>query len=540
MSVKFKLGAIASIALLSACATTIDPSRASVENATRFESHMNFLASDLLEGRKPGEPGHEIASNYIATQFAMYGVQPASEGSYYQSVQLETRSYVMDGRAFSIDTQSGKLDVILEENAMLYPSSRYPNAEVTGELVFAGYGISAPSLGYDDFEGIDVEGKIIVVFTGKPNWFPSAEGSHFRSMRGREWASRGVTGVIVMQTPEAEERYSFERAAARGYRDSMFWRDPQGRVLGYDSSVQATASINVEMSRALLASAGLDYDQLVETLNSGQAVKGAELPATAHMKGSSTFETITSPNVVGIIEGTDPELKDEYILLTAHSDHVGRHENDSDDEIYNGAMDNATGVTTLIEVARMFHESGERPRRSILLAAVTAEEKGLLGSAYLANNPVVPTQNIVANVNLDMPVLTFDAKELVAFGAEHSSIKPFVEPAANDAGFTLIDDPVPHMNLFVRSDHYSFVKQGVPAVFLTMNPTATSESEDEVGMADFLQHHYHQPTDDLNLPIDYNVAARFVQANYDITRALANADERVEWNDDSFFSTLRK
>lgn len=525
--------------LLSACASTTDVSRASDDNALRFEAHMNFLASDLLEGRQPGQPGHEIASSYIATQFEMYGVQPASDGSYYQQVQLETMSYVMDDREFTISTVNGDMAITLEENAMLYPSSRYPQADVEADLVFAGFGISAPSLGYDDFSDIDVEGKIIVVFTGKPNWFPSAEGSHFRSIRGNEWAKRGVAGVIVMQTPEAEERYSFERAAKRGYRDSMFWRDPDGRVLGYDSSVQATASINIDASRELLAAAGFDYDELLATLDSGQPVSGGVLNARAKMRASSTFETITSPNVVGIIEGSDPELKNEFILLTAHSDHVGRHENDSDDQIYNGAMDNASGVTTLIEVARLFHESGERPRRSILLAAVTAEEKGLLGSAYLANNPVVPSEQIVANVNLDMPVLTFNATELVAFGAEHSSIKPYVEPAASDAGFTLIDDPVPHMNLFVRSDHYSFVKRGIPAVFLTMNPTTTATEEGEIGMSEFLQEHYHQPTDDLNLPIDYQVAARFVQANYDITKALANADERVEWNEDSFFGTLR-
>ena len=539
MKINKQIALLSTAILLTACASTTDVSRASDDNALRFEAHMNFLASDLLEGRQPGQPGHEIASSYIATQFEMYGVKPASDGSYYQQVQLETTSYVMDDREFTISTANGDMAIALEENAMLYPSSRYPEAEVEGELVFAGFGISAPSLGYDDFAGIDVEGKIIVVFTGKPNWFPSAEGSHFRSMRGREWAERGIAGAIVMQTPEAEERYSFERAAKHGYRDSMFWRDPDGRVLGYDSSVQVIGTINIDASRELLSSGGLNYDELLATLESGQPVSGATLNASAKMKASSTSETITSPNVVGIIEGSDPELKNEFILLTAHSDHVGRHENDSDDEIYNGAMDNASGVTTLIEVARLFHESGERPRRSILLAAVTAEEKGLLGSAYLANNPVVPSEQIVANVNLDMPVLTFNATELVAFGAEHSTIKPYVEPAASDAGFTLIDDPVPQMNLFVRSDHYSFVKRGIPAVFLTMNPTTTATEEGEIGMSEFLQEHYHQPTDDLNLPIDYQVAARFVQANYDITKALANADERIEWNEDSFFGTLR-
>jgi Zn-dependent M28 family amino/carboxypeptidase len=293
---------------------------------------------------------------------------------------------------------------------------------------------------------------------------------------------------------------------------------------------------------------GLDYDAIIAAHDASEALTSQAMGVTAHIETKSVHDDpVTSPNVVGVLEGSDPKLKNEYIILNAHSDHVGvakgdhshGDEGEQTDKIYNGALDNASGVTTLLEVARMFKESGVRPKRSILFAAVTAEEKGLLGSEYLAKNPVVPIKQIVANVNLDMPILTYDAVNLVAFGVEHSTMDKAIKKGVEAEGFNLIPDPVPAMNIFSRSDQFSFVKEGVPAVFLFMDLTAEG-GEGQVGAKMFMEKHYHKVSDDLNLPIDYNLAARFVKANYEIAKNLANQKEAPRWKDESFFKSIDK
>ncbi|RYD49895.1 MAG: M20/M25/M40 family metallo-hydrolase [Sphingomonadales bacterium] len=235
--------------------------------------------------------------------------------------------------------------------------------------------------------------------------------------------------------------------------------------------------------------------------------------------------TYRAPNVLGIIPGSDPKLKDEYIVISAHLDHIGKGRAGGSDTIFNGAMDNASGVATMLEAARAFATSGKAPRRSILFVALAAEEQGLLGSDFLARNPLIGNGKFVANVNLDMPILLYDFQDVVAFGAEHSTMGPIVSAAAAKMGVTLSPDPVPSEKLFLRSDHYSFVKQGVPSVFLVTG----FKNGGEKAFREFEKSHYHQVSDDLSLPFDWKAGAKFAKINYLIARELADTDKAPLW-----------
>ena len=260
--------------------------------------------------------------------------------------------------------------------------------------------------------------------------------------------------------------------------------------------------------------------------------KGFVLPSTIDVTLNTETKDVESANVVGVIEGSDPKLKNDVIVLSAHLDHVGVTAPVKGDSINNGALDNASGVATTLEVARAFAE-GKPPRRTLIFLLNTAEEKGLIGSDYFARNPTT-TRPIVANVNLDMPVLTYDFTDVVAFGAERSTLGPAVRRAAARQGVTLSADPMPQEGLFTRSDHFRFVEQGVPSVFL-MTGFANGGEE---AFTSFLKEHYHKPSDDLTQPINYAAGAKFAAINYEITRELADADKTPSWNKGDFFGTL--
>jgi Zn-dependent M28 family amino/carboxypeptidase len=250
----------------------------------------------------------------------------------------------------------------------------------------------------------------------------------------------------------------------------------------------------------------------------------------------SQFENLQSPNVAGILTGSDPKLKDEYVLYTAHADHLGIGTPKNGDNIYNGALDNASGTAALIEMAHAFATMAPQPRRSIMFVAVTGEEEGLLGSEYFAQNPTVPIDNIVANINMDELPMVFDFKDVVALGAEHSSLGPMIESIAKAEGLEVSPDPLPEENFFVRSDQYSLVKKGVPAVAITGGEKATDPSKNggEIERA-WIKNYYHSPQDDMNQPLDYNAAAKYTRMNFALGYAVANQDTRPTWNPGDFF-----
>ncbi len=491
----------------------------------RFRAHAAFLADDLLEGRETGTRGYDIAARYVATRYEALGLRPALASGWYQQVPFVSfamtgparitiggRSFAQgEGVAFRQSPQAGRRTL---ENAA---------------AVFAGYGIEAPSLGIDDYRGLDVRGRVVVVLDGTPEGLRSDVAAHLGNEKRRAAARHGAVGLIAIRSPAAATRNPLRPGRLPG--PGIVWVDPQGRPFSDSPSLRFVANADPAVAEAVFEGAPRSLEQVrAEAARDGARRAGFALRQTVSFERESANTTMTSPNVIGVLPGTDPALANEYVLLMAHLDGVGMDETGEGDRIRNGAMDNATGIATLLEVARQMSLPGNRPRRPVIFAAVTAEEKGLLGAQYLARNPVVDGR-IVGVVNLDMPVLTYNFSDVIAFGAEHSTMGPIVERAAARMNVSLTPDPLPEQGLFTRSDHYMFVREGIPAVFLMTG----FEGEGEREFRSFLATRYHGPQDDMSLPFDWNAGARFAELNYLIAHEIANAPEAPLWYRDSFF-----
>ncbi len=512
----------------------------------RLKAHIEFLADDLLRGRQPGRQGYNIAANYVASQFLQMGLLPAGKGNtYFQQVPLR-QAFLETGSAEMVFSRDGEVTpLVFVEQFFMRPSLGHTSSSLKAGLVFAGYGIDAPELNHRDYAGIDAKGKVVVSFAGQPHDFPSEEGAHFASRKEKLTAAvrHGAVGVLMLHTPRASERFQWDRLRGRVDMPAMGWINQKGKVNGVFEQIQVGGMLSHKAAGALFENAPLELKTLLERDNKGEALTTFEFEGKVSMRQRSTHETINSPNVVALLPGSDPLLADEYVVYTAHLDHIGELHADSraegnGDVINNGALDNASGVSVMLETARLFAQ-GEPPRRSILFVAVTAEEKGLVGSEYFAMNPTVPINSIVAEVNLDMPLLLYDFGDVIAFGAEHSSLGDTVREAAQSFGIGLAPDPFPEQNIFVRSDHYRFVQQGVPSVFLVTGMKSLDDSVDtEAIFGAFLQQHYHKPSDDLNLPIDYAAAAKFTRINTKIGEMVANEPRRPSWREGDFFGRI--
>jgi Zn-dependent M28 family amino/carboxypeptidase len=550
---KIKLAALvaASSTVLLACDSTSRPSNEEVlsssivkvanpkPNVESIKGHMNFLAHDLLEGRDTGSRGHEIASLYIATEFQKYGLQPGGEdGTFMQRVGF--RKGLLDQASPTMSISSGEQDIELAflDDFLVGPNLAHAQAQVSAPLVFVGYGIVAPELDHDDYADIDVEGKFVVMLTGKPARFPSEVGSHVssRTNKSNYAADRGAVGVITLQTPPAEKRRPYDRSKLYVKAPRMTWIDTQGVPGNGRVELKASAFLSIDTATQLFEGAPETLEATFAKLAADEPIKGFDLAFSADIAYSTSHEDISSPNVIGLLEGSDPELKDEYVVYTAHSDHLGISKSVEKDKINNGALDNASGTSVLMETARMFAHLPEAPRRSILFVAVTGEEKGLLGADYFVRNPTRPVESLVANVNLDMPLLTYEFADVIAFGASHSTMGEKVSAAVANADIKLTDDPWPELNLFTRSDHYAFVKQGIPAVFLVTGIESKDPDVDGSEVLNtFLATHYHRPSDDMSQDFVWAAARTFTQVNFEIGLTLSNDDERPTWNEDSFF-----
>jgi Zn-dependent M28 family amino/carboxypeptidase len=508
-------------------------------------AHLTFLADDLLEGRETGSRGYDIAAHYVTTQFLQYGLAPkGDQGGFLQQVPLRATRLVQESPLLELSGKAGTEKLAYLDDYMTSGSLLEDKSAAAAPLVFVGYGIEADRLQHHDYAGIDVKGKIVVVLSGKPRSFPTEEGAHFASgEQKREVAARhGAAGMITIPTPGSEKAVPFAKLKEYRYIPSMSWVDKRGVAAHQQPTLQNRYTLSMAAARKLFAQSGMQLDSIYEQVAADKPVPRGDLGVSARMASQSTRSDLKSSNVVGMIEGSDPKLKHEYVVFSAHLDHLGQVKEKSGDNIFNGAMDNASGVATLIETARLFSQGKVKPKRSILFVAVTGEEKGLLGADYFASNPTVPAGAIVANVNLDMPLLTFDFRNVMAFGAEHSSLKGNLTRALKPMNLELIPDPWPEQGLFTRSDHYMFVRQGIPSIFLATGMASFQKGEDGAKQWEhFLTTNYHQPTDDLQLPFNFDAAARFAQLNYNIALEIANAAEKPTWNKGDFFGdTFRK
>lgn len=518
-----------STVLLLSVAACGAPAAAQTFSPERIRADVSFLASDLLEGRNAGERGYDIAALYVAAEFEKLGLKPGAGNSYSQTVPFvqvgldpkRPAAFVLNGRRFVNGT-----------DAVIGASPLIANQDEQAEMVFVGYGLEDPRFGLDDYAGLDVRGKVIVFLHGAPASVPSEEAASLGEGRIKLAASKGAIGAIRLFTPAFEKLISWDRFRAYGKEKSMRWVEPNGTPHIENPTMRIGGTLGAKASAALLKDAPTDWAALLKTIEDKNAKpKSFALPGKIRLIRHSNIEKTSSPNVIGLIEGSDPALANEVVMLTGHLDHDGVGDPVNGDSIKNGMMDNAVGVATLMEAARAFQASGKRPRRSLLFVALTAEEDGLLGSEYLANYPALPGKKVVANVNLDMPILTYDFQDVIAFGAEHSTMGPIVARAVQGAGVTLSPDPVPEEGLFTRSDHYSFVKKGVPAVFLVTGYAGEGKARSQ----DFLKNHYHQVSDDLRLPVRWDAAAKFARVNYLVARELADGEEAPRWYEGSYF-----
>ncbi|MGB0494939.1 MAG: M28 family metallopeptidase [Kangiellaceae bacterium] len=532
--------------LLSAChqQTTTDVEKQSVnttvqnEIENRLQAHIEFLADDYLQGRDTGSEQYEIAARYVASHFKQFNMKAAGDdNTWFQSVPFVRSSLDKSSVEF-------KMNVAGVDQAFSYPNEfltgANPNSledKVTSKLVFVGFGIEAPALKHNDYANMDVNGKIVVILSGKPKSFPSELGAHVSSTKEklRYAAEKGAIGIIILHTPEYDKVVTYEKILNYVGQPSYHWLKSDGTAAGTQANLKGFAYLSKDAGKKLFSAAGADIQPIFDGLAEDKIPLAFELDLEVSMKRNSKHEKVNSSNIAGIVEGTDPVLKNEFVVYSAHLDHLGtKGIVKEDDHINNGALDNASGIAIMIETARQF--SKQPPKRSILFVAVTGEEKGLLGSEYFATNPTVSSDAMIANINLDMPLILYPFADVIAFGSEHSTMASYVSRAAEAQGLKLSPDPMPEQNLFVRSDHYSFVKQGVPSIFLVPGFQSKQEGIDgQKIFQDFFVQHYHQPSDDTHLEIDYNAGATFTRVNYQIGTEIANDDNRPAWNENDFF-----
>jgi Zn-dependent M28 family amino/carboxypeptidase len=401
-------------------------------------------------------------------------------------------------------------------------------------VVVAGLGITAPELNHDDYAGLDVRGKIVLLVGGAPKSFPNLQRAHYASgrLKARNAVARGAVGVIAVDLPETEKLFGWARTVGHSRRPSFRWVERDGTAHNTFPQL-AIATLSGEGAAAILGEA-----RLARLFDDARAGKRSQLRLQGELTISSSFDsdTVASPNVIGVLPGSDPQLKNEYLVYTAHLDHLGVGAPIDGDAIYNGAFDNASGIAGLLEIARAFAALPERPKRSILFLAVTAEEKGLLGSDYFANQPTVPLEGIVANLNIDGLNVIYPPADMVVLGVDSSTLGEHARAAAQSLGLELSPDPRPQENFFVRSDQYSFVQAGVPALFSMPGQKSTDASVDAKKVIDdWLATHYHMPNDDMAQPLNFEAGARLAQFHFLTGLSIANATERPRWKKGDFF-----
>ena len=503
-------------------------------SATQLKKDITYLADDKLKGRQPGTEGYQMAADYVIERLKAYGVQPAGEkGGWLQQVKLR-KAFIAPGAQISLAKGTANIALTYGRDVTITPSPASAGGSVDAPLVFAGYGITNGGQKYDDYAGIDVKGKAVLIVRGAPEAFPSSEASHSMDQitLQKNAAAHGAVAVILA-TVDTSRR--FISNMNRPYYSVL---DEQGKVTvsgTYSAQTKMLGTFNYDIVAQLMQSAGKNVADVVAALKSGkpQSVNlGSALKATF----ASTYQDVNSFNVVGKVSGSDAKLKNEYVIHSAHLDHLGIGRPVEGDSLYNGAHDNASGVASLLQIANIYSQVKVKPKRSILFVAVTGEELGELGSGYFAAHPTVPVKSLVADVNTDMPTIIAPLLSVTALGAEHSSLSKVVDQAAASMDLTVEPDPEPKENRFVRSDQYSFVKQGIPALHIkygSRTPDGKNNLNELVGK--WRAKYYHKPQDDINGMFDFDAGAKYARLNFLIGYLVANNPARPEWNKGDIF-----
>jgi hypothetical protein len=504
-----------------------------------IRAHMRFLSDSLLQGRGVGTPGYQIAARYVAAQLEAADLHPAgADGNWFQTVPLR-KAVCDDGKSSLVLVNGGGEQVLVPlKDYVLFGNLNQTENTVEAPLVFVGFGVSATERGYDDYAGADVRNKIVVTLLGAPAKFPSTVRAYYSDylVKQRIAVAHGAVGYVEIMMPEDRKRLPWEWFMPQIQMGNAAWLDTKGHAHNGFPEIRAYAMMSPSGTEKLFAGAGKTRDQIFETARSGRPQSFA-LPASARVHTISAHTSADSPNILGEIAGSDPVLRNQFVVYSAHVDHLGICPPKNGDNVCHGALDNASGTASLLEIAHAFASLPKAPRRSVLFLFVTGEEMGLLGSDYFANFPTVSRQAIVADINIDgAPGLLYPMKDLVALGVEHSSLEQPAQSAAARIGYLLSPDPEPEENMFIRSDQYSFVQQGIPAVFIGDGIHAVDPAVDGLKMQkEWAVTKYHTPLDNMDQLLDYDSGARASRVNFLLGYEVAQQEAAPAWNKGDFF-----
>ncbi|NML09126.1 M20/M25/M40 family metallo-hydrolase [Sphingobium sp. AR-3-1] len=495
----------------------------------RWWAHVQALANDGMEGRGTGTPGYDRAADYVIAQFKALGLKPAGIDGYKQPVAFIEQVILADQSRASLVGPQGEVALAVPGDLIFSGGGGPVPESIDAPMVFAGYGLHLPEAGHDDFAGLDLKGKIVVVLSGGPATLSGALKSHARSERAHWLAGQGALGLITLVTPKQVEIPWIRRVALAGapalyYADASL-RETQTPFLG--------AQYDPAKSAQFFAGTGQDFAAIAAAADASAPVASFPLALRFKAQVAAKRRDLSSPNLIAVLPGSDPKLRPEHVVLSAHLDGYGVGTPIKGDAIYNGAFDNASGVASLLEIARALKASKVKPKRSILFAIVTAEEKGLLGARYFARRPTVPQKSIVADLNFDMALPIFPLTSVTPIGYDQSSLGQDAAAVSAQMNLPITPDPFPDRNVFIRSDQYAFIREGIPALFFKYGFKAgTPEADTEKAWRANL---YHSPFDDLNQPVMPAESAKLNDYVTAVTLRIANADARPAWNKDSFF-----
>ncbi len=492
--------------------------------------YVKILAADDMEGRETGSEGLRKAAAYIVEQLKADGLDPAGVNGYYQPVKLVSRQIDESGSSLALVRNGKDEPLTLGQDAMF--STRVDLApELDAPLVFVGYGLRVPEMDYDDFAGLDLKGKVAVIISGSPSEMPSPLASHYQSTseRARALRAAGAVGVISIPNPASMD-IPWSRMTLARTRPSMALADPS---LNESQGIKLLVVFNPADADKLFEGSPYKFQQLADLAKERKELPRFPLTASIKARTKVIQKDVESDNIVAKLPGADPKLKDEYVVLSAHMDHLGIGEPINGDRIYNGAMDNGSGSALVLDLANSLAHSQVKLKRSVLFVFVTAEEKGLLGSRYFAAHPTVPKGSIVADINTDMFLPIYPLKILTVYGLDESSLGDMVRQVAQQQGVQVQPDPEPLRNAFIRSDQYSFIRQGIPSVAMSVGfkpgtPEAAAHKK-------WLTERYHAPSDDVNQPVDLAAAGKFEDIVQDLAVKVADAPQRPQWENGSFF-----
>jgi Zn-dependent M28 family amino/carboxypeptidase len=532
-------------------ATAAGPS--AISNAASDEAagqawwaHVRYLADDSMKGRLTGSDEYLKAAAYIVDQFKSWGLKPAGvDGTYYQPVHFDVQRVIAKDSAMALVTSGKQTPLQLGEDAILATRMPQPSA-VDAPLVFIGYGLHLPEVGYDDFDSAQMpraalKGKVVVVVNGGPADLPGPLKSFARtSPLIKAIREVGAVGLISIPTPKSMD-FGWQRIASSASQPGMRLAAAPGDAevaarhpaLADDHGELFTATFNPAQADKLFQGSGHSFAEILQLADAQKPLPRFALGKSIHATVATETSHVVSPNIVAMLPGSDPLLKAQYVAMSAHLDHLGVGEPIHGKTIYAGAMDDASGVATVLETARTISQSGERPKRSLLFLVFTGEEKGLLGSRFFAGHPTVPEGSVVADLNLDMFMPIFALEKLHVQGLEQSTLADQARAVGMEHHIKIAGDPEPDRNSFIRTDQYSFVQAGVPA--LAMKFGWTAGSPEYKAWRAWLAERYHSTDDDLTQPVDLVAAAQFNRFFADLACAVANDAAQPHYLESSFF-----